>query len=587
MMAQAMGMLDFFVLEAGEYLERLDALAQTPPGPFPAEEFLRIARAFRGSALMAGQQAVARAAQGLEFAARAARDGRLAWDERVRGEVLRAVDECRTLLTRIRAPAPEDAAQAEAVGAALERLAGRATAPRSVSTGLDPGSRAYIAREAASVASTLDRVARALVADPEAREMLDGVGPSMSALRGVAVLNDLPPLPDILVAVESAVKETRAVPGPVGPAAPEAFDAAARALSRAAREVVDLGRPTLDSEDAKAFAARLFIALAGTHVVVPIERLFHDDEGPHIVERGEATATLSTVELVSHGEFLTTAVGELRRATSPVVRDLRLFSLAASLRPLAETGGSAVSGSLADLADVGRSVIGRGGAAVNLEAFLDAMSEAADVLRSAEPGGEAAVAARLDAASAKLQALEARGARVTAPRPARVGAERAEPAAAPGPEIPAALAVAAEPVEAGVAATGLAEGYAAYERLVAERGVPAGSLEELVGLSAPAAQPPAAAAPPPEEEGVVPIEALAPAAPPEEAAPARVPGRAEPEVVPIEDLLYRGRDALERAVALKQEIEQLLAAHDGGSPRLTDLLREVFDLVELGLGARR
>ena len=60
-MGQSMGMLDFFVLEAGEYLERLDALAQAPAGPFPnADEFVRIARAWRGGALMASQQPMAR-----------------------------------------------------------------------------------------------------------------------------------------------------------------------------------------------------------------------------------------------------------------------------------------------------------------------------------------------------------------------------------------------------------------------------------------------------------------------------------------------------------------------------------------------
>jgi hypothetical protein len=584
MMGQAMGMLDFFVLEAGEYLERLDALAQTPAGHIAAEEFLRIARAFRGSALMAGQQPVARAAQGLEGVARAVRDGRLPWDERVRGEVVRAVDDCKTLLTRVRTPTPEDAAQAEAVGAALERLAGRPAPPRTQSTGLDAGGRAFIAREAATVASTLDRIARALASDPAGRESLDSVAPSMSALRGVAVLSDLPPLPDILLAVAGAVKETRATPGAVGPAVPAVFDSAAKALVRAAREVVELGRPMLDSDEAKAFAAQLFIAFAGTDTVLPIERLFYDDAGPHIVRRGEVSGALSAVEMVSHGEFLATAASDLRRAASPVLRDLRLFGLAASLRPLADAGGSPVADGLADLADVGRAVIEQGGAAVNLDAFLAVIVEAAEALRSAQPGSEAAVAARLDAASAKLHALEARGARVgpTPPRPTRVVPETAEREA---PE---------EPVEEAAGGYDLAEGYAAFERLVAERGLPRGSLDELLGR--PSAEAPVAAPPPwepeapvpvpapvaLEEEGVVPIESLAPA---REAVAATAPERAEPEVVPIEDLVYRGTAALERAVALRQEIEDLLAAHDGSSPRLTELLREVFDLI--GLGTRR
>ncbi|MBZ5523544.1 MAG: glycosyltransferase [Acidobacteriia bacterium] len=129
-MTNAIGMTDFFVLEAGEYLERLDALAQAPPGAFDgAEEFVRIARAFRGSALMASQQPMARAAQGLESVGRAVRDGRLAWDERVRGGLVRAVDDCKVLLRRVRTPSDQDAVKAEALGAELEKMAGRPSAP--------------------------------------------------------------------------------------------------------------------------------------------------------------------------------------------------------------------------------------------------------------------------------------------------------------------------------------------------------------------------------------------------------------------------------------------------------------------------
>jgi hypothetical protein len=186
------------------------------------------------------------------------------------------------------------------------------------------------------------------------------------------------------------------------------------------------------------------------------------------------------------------------------------------------------------------------------------------------------VAARLDAACAQLQALEERGAEVVPPRRTRIVPEMIEPEEAEAS------------AEAGVAAgSGLAEGYAVLERLVAERGLPPGSLDELVGAPEEAVVPIQALAPAaPEEEGVVPIEALAPSEP-EEMASLESPAAAEPEIVPIEDLLYGGSAALKRAVALRQEIEDLLAGHDGASLRLPELLREVFDLVELGLGARR
>src|SRR5207247_11187945 len=72
--AQPLGMSDFFALEAGEYLERLDGLLAKSDHP-NADELVRLARALRGSALMANQQAIARAAAGLESLARAVREG--------------------------------------------------------------------------------------------------------------------------------------------------------------------------------------------------------------------------------------------------------------------------------------------------------------------------------------------------------------------------------------------------------------------------------------------------------------------------------------------------------------------------------
>src|SRR2546423_15038544 len=75
--SKPLGMSDFFALEAGEYLERLDALLTTGEGP-NADELVRLARALRGSALMANQHAIARTAAALEALARAGREERRA-----------------------------------------------------------------------------------------------------------------------------------------------------------------------------------------------------------------------------------------------------------------------------------------------------------------------------------------------------------------------------------------------------------------------------------------------------------------------------------------------------------------------------
>ena len=63
----AVGFLDFFILEAGDYVEQLDAqlLSGGAAGP-DADTLQRVARALRGSATMAKLPAFAEMAAGIE-----------------------------------------------------------------------------------------------------------------------------------------------------------------------------------------------------------------------------------------------------------------------------------------------------------------------------------------------------------------------------------------------------------------------------------------------------------------------------------------------------------------------------------------
>src|SRR3989442_2440549 len=97
--AQPLGMSDFFALEAGEYLERLDGLLAKSDHP-NADELVRLARALRGSALMANQQPIARAAAGLESLARAGRGGPRPWGAQTTQPRARAGDGPKILLLR-------------------------------------------------------------------------------------------------------------------------------------------------------------------------------------------------------------------------------------------------------------------------------------------------------------------------------------------------------------------------------------------------------------------------------------------------------------------------------------------------------
>jgi HPt (histidine-containing phosphotransfer) domain-containing protein len=130
-------------LEAGEYLERLDALLGADGAP-AAEEFVRLARALRGSALMASQPAIGRAASGLESLARAVREGRRPWDPTARAAAIRAVDDLKLFVRRAAQWTDSDSRTAEALAAQLEQVAGRPPRGSTPSAlGLDAGARAH------------------------------------------------------------------------------------------------------------------------------------------------------------------------------------------------------------------------------------------------------------------------------------------------------------------------------------------------------------------------------------------------------------------------------------------------------------
>src|SRR5881409_2364630 len=228
-----LGMSDFFALEAGKYLDRLDALLQAQTTP-PAEELVRLARALRGSALMASQQAIARAAMGLEALARGVREGRRPWDAATKQVATRAVDDLKIFVRKAASWTAADTAKAEALASQLEQLGGRPSAHvrAAEAIGLDAGARAFVAREGAAIASVLDRAGRVLRANPMAPDPLQQVLKALQPLRGLAALNDLPPLPDLLEGIERAIAElsrtSGAPPAGVGDTIAELFQMAGR-----------------------------------------------------------------------------------------------------------------------------------------------------------------------------------------------------------------------------------------------------------------------------------------------------------------------------------------------------------------------
>jgi HPt (histidine-containing phosphotransfer) domain-containing protein len=568
--SKPLGMSDFFALEAGEYLERLDALLGKGDSP-SADELVRLARALRGSALMANQHAIARAAAGLEALARAVREGRGGWDPQTKQLAVRGVDDLKIFVRRAPSWTDADTAKAEALSQELEQHAGRPSAQirAAEAIGLDAGARAFVAREGAAIASALDRAAQALRANPLAHDPLQHVLRAIQPLRGLAAVNDLPPLPDLLDGIERAIAELSRSgiepPANVG----ELFQSGATAIARAAREVAERGRPDPDGPDFRQFAGLLVAFMDSEPDVVSIGSLYYSDSGPHIVSRGvpaSRPSTLGRLELVSHGDHLRQAADSLERAPSATQRELRAHTLGTTFRALANAGGGVVADKVAQFALAGREAVASGVAVTSPGAFAAELRRVGDLLAGSGGSDEEALAAELDVVTAAIRALQP-GA--PAPTPTPTPTPPTQPAAAPAPRptpsvppplrapprTPAAappppLPPSARAPETASETADLVGSWAAYQRLAAGPIGPA-SLDEL--LAGPARGP---------------------------SGPARDAGRGAPGeagVVDVRTLLYRG----ERALARAQELRA--AAHQASGDNLRALIEEVCDLVALAL----
>jgi hypothetical protein len=445
---------------------------------------------------------------------------------------VRAVDDLKIFVRRAASWTEADTAKAEALGAQLEQLAGRPSAHvrAAEALGLDAGARAFVAREGAAIASALDRAAQVLRANPLAHDPLQHILKALQPLRGLAALNDLPPLPDLLEGIERAIGElsSGSAAPPAGAVVGDLFQAAAGSIAHAAREVAERGRPDPEGAEFRKFAALLMRFMESEPDVVPIDTLFHADAGPHIMQRGTPAArpaTLGRLELVSHGEHLRQAADSLERAPSPTQRELRAHTLAGTFRVLGAAGGGPVAERVAEFAQAARDAVSRGFAVNQATVFAVELRRAGEILTRSGSGDEATLAAELAAVTAAVRALGATPAPPAAPV---VSIESLAPTPAP--------VVADEPVpESG----DLVGSWAAYQRLAAP-GFGAASLDELLRTAS------------------------------------RAPA-AEPPPVDIRTLLYRGERARHRAQELRD------AAKRADSESLRAIIDEVCDLVVLAI----
>lgn len=518
------GLLDFFVLEAAECLEQLDALLARSGEEGPSADALqREARRLRGSATMAKLGDFAGLAAAIERIARARKEGTLGWDLGVKGALIGAVDDLKVLLHSVREW--DDAAQAKARARTEELNRFAPPVPKAPASAESVGAlgTAFLVLEADELAMALAGV-RARPAD---RGLYDTLAQRVRRLRGIAALKDLPPMGEVIEGIERALRPLERGGATISDAMHEVFAAATELLARGTAALRAGDRPNPQSPEASRFAAAMG-AFQGDSTdgerVVPIATLFFSDDGPHIIERSASPPTSPhqrfRLEVVSLAEHLRRLVGDSRAAADIVARDRVSRELVSALRTLMNTADSFAEEAVSKFAQ--RAVDG----ATRMEKrALAQLDEVATLL--AQTGGDPI--ARI---SAILNAPPPEFPLAGTPTPAFSPPVSAASAFTP-PGIAAARAAAAAPDSpAGSPPSGqrlhdlLGAGIASLGRLMAE----------------PLAEP-------------VPVE--------------------DDSLVPIEELEYRGRAALERAIAIRDDYKRRNTAPSA------EALDELFALLDL------
>ena len=117
-------LLDFFTLEAGEYLTRLESLAtQQSMEKADATRFTAAARGLRGSATMAKADELARLANSVERIAVGVVQGTVSWDAELQRSLVSAIEDLKLLVRSVRQWGPEQDARVEQSLGRLARYA--------------------------------------------------------------------------------------------------------------------------------------------------------------------------------------------------------------------------------------------------------------------------------------------------------------------------------------------------------------------------------------------------------------------------------------------------------------------------------
>src|SRR5829696_7803890 len=336
------GFLDFFVLEAGEYVEQLDGLMPAAGDSGPDLDALqRVARALRGSATMAKLTAFAEMAAGIERVGHGLRSGVTRWEPALAGALVATIDDCKLLLRNVRMWSQADDARSRARIDELSRYAPARTTPGTGQPTASDGG--FLVTEVANIGAGAELLATRATDRDAAANVLRRV----RALRGIAGVKDHPSLGDVLEATEHAAHplergEPRLSPGRVA-----VLSAAATALRAIAAAIHVGGAIDPASPELARFAASLDTMQEQEtegERVVPISEFFYQDGGPTVVQPAANPPTSPAerfrLEVVSQGEHLRRLVADARGARDELARDRVRRALRQALRGLRQAAES-------------------------------------------------------------------------------------------------------------------------------------------------------------------------------------------------------------------------------------------------------
>jgi chemotaxis protein histidine kinase CheA len=541
-MTAPVGFLDFFILEASDYIEQLDAQLHQGGGGIDADAMQRVARALRGSATMAKLPALSEIAAGVERVGRALRERALDLNPALQGVLTAAVDDLKVLLRNVRNWSADDEARArsritELTGYVPVRTATPMTSPTMA------GHDSYLATEAANIGAGLELLATR----PSDKDAAANVLRRVRALRGIASIKDHPSLADVLEASEVAAHPLELGEPTLSPARVALLSAAAtvlRSVSIAIRggKGIDPG-----SIELTRFAATLDAMQeteTGAERVVPIAELFYDDGGPTVVEAAAHPPTSPAerfrLEVVSQGEHLRRLVSDARGVRDELARERVRRGLRQALNALRQAaesfGEQEVAGFVGEHSE----------AAVRLDAGALAALDGVAALLAQPAAGTGTLRERVAALGGSPAAAAPVAAPVAAaiapPTPSSMTPIRSAPAVAPPSTVPQERDRPAAAAVAQVAAS-----------VAGAAGIAAGALGGLLDAGI-------------RNLGVLHTTPLSNPIPLEEQPP-----------VPISVLLYRGRAAIERAREIRDQVKRTSGPVD------PEVLGELFDLLDLAI----